>query len=45
MVGKDISDELFNDALESVRNYMPAFDASVVSDDEVRAITDYVAGL
>lgn len=57
VVHKDISDKDFNDALEKVRQgsggqnygartrYMPAFGADVLSDEEVRAITEHIATL
>jgi mono/diheme cytochrome c family protein len=57
MAGADISDKGFNDASEKVRRgeggvdygnraaYMPAFGGEVLSDDELRAITDYLATL
>lgn len=56
-VGKDISDKGYEDALEKVRRgeggknygarqkYMSAFDDDALSNAEVRAITDFVAGL
>lgn len=56
-VGKDISDKGYEDALEKVRRgeggknygarqkYMSAFDDDALSNAELRAITDFVAGL
>lgn len=57
VTGVDISDKGYQDALEKIRQgeggtdyanraeYMPAFPASTLSDDEVEAITDYIGGL
>jgi mono/diheme cytochrome c family protein len=57
VTGVDISDKDYEDALEKVRQgeggndyadrtrYMPALAADVLSDAQVRAITDYIGTL